>query len=206
MEVGTLPQVYSYTRVSSKDQNEKRQLQEFLQLGIAETNVIVEKTSGKTFNRAKYRQLLKILKPNDTLYIQSVNRLGRDYDGILEQWNKLTREMKVVVRVTSLPILNTDNPALSLTDKLIRDMTLLSQAFNAEQEWHNIKNNQAQGIAIAKKDGKHLGRPKRKLPKKFADTYARWISGEITADMAMKILRLKKTTFYRMVKEYGLKY
>jgi len=189
--------------VSSEDQNEKRQLQEFLQLGITRENIFIEKTSGKTFNRKVYRKLLKVLKPGDTLYINSINRLGRDYDGILEQWNKLTRENGVVIKVTTLPILNTDNSILTLTDKFIRDITLLSQAYNAEQDWHYIKTSQAQGIAIAKADGKHLGRPKAKYPENFADIYIKWKNDEITSAMAMEELGLTTTTFYRMIKEFS---
>jgi len=196
--VGTLSN-YAYIRVSSEDQNEKRQLQEFLQLGIEEENIFIEKTSGKTFNRKVYRKLLKVLKPNDTLYINSIKRLGRDYDGILEHWNKLIREKKVIVKVTTIPILNTDNPLLTLTDKFIRDITLLSQAYSAEQDWQYIKDSQAHGIAIAKKDGKHLGRPKTEYPADFLDIYIKWKNREITSAMAIEILGLTKSTFYRMV-------
>ena len=102
-----------------------------------------------------------------------------------------------------MPILNTDNRILSLTDKFTRDITLLGQAFNAEQEWHNIKNNQAQGIAVAKKVGIQFGRPKLEYPENFSDTYNKWKNKEITPATAMEILGLKKTNFYKMVKEFS---
>ncbi|MCL1820778.1 MAG: recombinase family protein [Oscillospiraceae bacterium] len=193
---------YGYIRVSYKDQNEKRQLQELLKLGIARENIFIEKASGKDFKRDEYKKLLKILKPNDALYIQSVNRLGRNYDEILEQWSKITKRKKVNIKVIDLPILNTDNRANTLTEKFTRDITLLGQAFNAEQEWHNIKNSQAQGIAIAKKEGKRFGRAKTEYPANFLETYVKWKNKEIKTATAMEVLELSARVFYRMVKEY----
>ena len=199
--------IYGYTRVSTKEQNEERQVNDLLRMGITKSNIIIEKTSGKTFNRKKYNRLLKTLKTGDTLYIQSIDRLGRDYDGILAEWHKLTKYKKITIKVLDTPILNTDNPSCSLTDKFIKDVTLLSLAFNAEQEWENIRSRQAQGIAIAKEKGKHLGRPKSTPQYKAKDfnVIEQWKDQIISEAEAMKRLRKGRTSFYKLVKAYEQK-
>lgn len=196
--------VYAYSRVSAKDQNEERQVNEFLAMEIPRQNIFIEKISGKTFNRKTYGRLLKLLKAGDTLYIESIDRLGRDYDGILEQWNKLSKKKKIIIRVLNTPILNTDNPFDSLTDKFIKDVTLLSLAFNAEQEWQNIKHRQSQGIANAKAKGKHLGRPKAPISYRENDfaIIEQWKNRTISEADAMKLLRKGRTSFYKLVRIY----
>jgi DNA invertase Pin-like site-specific DNA recombinase len=194
-------EVYAYVRVSSTDQNEARQLNEFLKLGINKSNIIVEKTSGKTFNRKKYNQLVKHLKEGDTLYISSIDRLGRDYSGIIEEWNKLVITKRVTLKVLDMPLLDTDRKSGNLIDRFIRDITLLTLAFQAEQEWLNIKARQAMGIAVAKENGKHLGRPKAIYSEKEMAVIEEWRQGLVSLDEALKQLKRKKSAFYRLVKK-----
>jgi len=198
---------YGYIRVSSKDQNEERQISAMAKKGIFLNNIFIEKTSGKTFNRTAYNKLLKTLKPDDTLHIGSIDRLGRDYDGILEEWRKLTKEKRIIIKVLDTPILDTDKNSSSLVDKFIKDITLLSLAFNAEQEWHNIKARQADGIANAKSKGKHLGRPKAKAPYTKHDflVIGKWKNQEISKIEAINELGKGRTTFYKLVKMYEQK-
>jgi DNA invertase Pin-like site-specific DNA recombinase len=194
-------------RVSTKEQNEERQVNAMLAVGVSIHNIFIDKATGRTFDRKKYNKLLKILKPGDVLYIESIDRLGRDYDGILAEWNKLTKGKKVIIKVSSKPVLDTDSPCCSLTDKFIRDLTLLSLAYNAEQEYHHIKYRQAQGIAIAKEKGKHLGRPKAPyvLRKRDIVIIEQWKSRKVSEAQAMKLLRKGRTSFYKMVKIYEQK-
>ena len=191
---------YAYGRVSSDGQNAARQLNEFLKLGIPKSNIIIEKVSGKDFNRKKYNNLLKRLKCSDCLYIDSIDRLGRDYDGIISEWNKLTKEMKVIVKVLDMPLLNSDKKITTLVDKFVRDTVLLTLAYQAEQEWQNIKTRQKAGIAIAKESGKHLGRPKTVHSKKEIRVVSDWQNGLLSLDAAMQKLGRKKTSFYRLVR------
>ena len=193
--------IYAYVRVSSKNQNEARQISELSRLGICRNNIIIEKASGKNFNRNKYNQLVKRLNAGDVLYISSVDRLGRDYDGILSEWNRLVRKKKVVLKVLDMPLLDTDKKNDSLIDRFVRDMTLLTLAFQAEQEWQNIKARQAMGIAVAKEKGKRLGRPKAVYSEHERKVIEDWNQGLVGLDEAMKRLDRKKTAFYRLVQK-----
>ena len=188
-------EIYAYGRVSSTGQNEERQVKEFLKLGISKDKIIIEKVSGKNFNRNKYHQLVRRLRAGDILYIHSIDRLGRDYIGILEEWNKLVRHKKVIIRVIDMPLLNTDKKSDSLIDRFIQDITLLTLAFQAEQEWQNIKARQAMGIALAKEKGKHLGRPKPVYTEKDMKVIEEWQQGLVSLDEALKLLKRKKSAF-----------
>ena len=144
---------YAYVRVSTGKQNVARQLHEVCKIGIPKRNIFIEKASGKCFNRQRYHELIKKLKSGDILYISSIDRLGRDYDGILSEWNRLTNTMNIVVIVLDMPILNTDRRATELLDKFVIDIVLSTLAYQAEQEWRNNKTRQKAGIAVAKKEG-----------------------------------------------------
>jgi len=192
---------YAYIRVSSAEQNEARQIKEITKLGINKNNIFIEKASGKSFNRQKYNQMLNLLNAGDTLYINSIDRIGRDYDGIISEWNKLTKETKVTIKVLDMPLLDTDKKIDNLLDRFLRDMTLLTLAFQAEQEWQNIKSRQEAGIAVAKEMGKHLGRPKKKYSDKEIKVISDWQQGFITINEAMQKLNKKKSSFYRLVQK-----
>jgi len=192
---------YAYVRVSTGKQNVARQLQEAYKLGIPKRNIFIEKASGKSFNRQKYHELIKRLKSGDTLYISSIDRLGRDYDGIISEWNKLTKEMRIIVIVLDMPILNADRRTTELLDKFVTDIVLSTLAYQAEQEWHNNKTRQKAGIAVAKKEGKHMGRPRASYSEHDKQIVMNWQSGLLSLGDAMKKSGRKKSAFYRLVQE-----
>ncbi|MCL1863460.1 MAG: recombinase family protein [Defluviitaleaceae bacterium] len=194
-------QTYAYIRVSSDYQNVSRQVRDMTKLGIKKRNIIIEKASGKNFNRKKYLQLLENIKEGDTLYISSIDRLGREYDGIIREWNKITKVLKVIIKVLDSPILDTDKKHLTLMEKYLQDMALLTLAFQAEQEWRNIKERQKAGITIAKEKGIPLGRPKIVRSEKEIYTIKAWQNGVINVSEAMQKLNLKKSAFYKLANE-----
>lgn len=193
---------FAYIRVSTKEQNEDRQVNEVLTYGIDQINIVIEKQSGKTFDRKGYKSLIRKIESGDTLLIHSIDRLGRNYDEIIEQWNLLTKKKQVIIKVLDMPVLNTDVSTQDLIQKYTRDITLISLAFNAEQELRNNKSRQAGGIKAAKEKGKHLGRPKaiRKLTKKECEIFAAWKRKELTPQQCMKALNMKKSIFYNVAK------
>ncbi|MCL1820429.1 MAG: recombinase family protein [Oscillospiraceae bacterium] len=192
---------YGYGRVSTKEQNTDRQYFAFIELGVPEHNIFIDKQTGREFDRREYQRLLTLLKPSDLLIITSIDRLGRDYKAIQEQWRYITQEKQAHIRVIDMPILDTTNQKEGLLGVFICDLVLQILSYLSESTWENIKTNQRQGIERARQTGKHLGRPKKKRPNGFKNTYVMWKNGEITSTMAMKKLRLKKSTFYRMVKD-----
>lgn len=200
--------VFGYVRVSSKDQNEGRQIEKMKALGIAERNIFVDKASGKDFNRAEYQTLRRALQPGDLVYIDALDRLGRDYDGIIEEWKYITREIGADIVVLENEKLFDSRKFKEMGDigKLMEDQFLSLLSYVAEQERKKIRQRQAEGIALAKKQGKRIGRPPVKLTaeqrKQWADLYPRWKAGQIKAVEFMRLIGVKKTTFYKLVKEY----
>ena len=169
---------YGYVRVSTKDQNEDRQLEAMKQLEILEKNIYVEKISGKDFNRPVYQKLVKKLRADDLLYIKSIDRLGRNYEEILEQWRILTKEKKVDIIVLDMPLLDT-RIGKYIMGTFLSDIVLQVLSFVAENERSNIKQRQAEGIAVAKAKGVRFGRPPKPLPKDFHKIYKKWKDGKI---------------------------
>lgn len=165
---------YGYVRVSTKDQNEDRQLEAMKQLEISEKNIYVEKISGKDFNRPVYQKLVKKLRADDLLYIKSIDRLGRNYEEILEQWRILTKEKKVDIVVSDMPLLDTRR-GKDLMGTFLSDIVLQVLSFVAENERSNIKQRQAEGIAVAKAKGVRFGRPPKPLPKDFHKSFNRFL-------------------------------
>jgi len=194
-------QKYAYVRVSSKNQKVSRQVQAIMKLGVNKNNIIVEKASGKDFRRNEYLQMLEKLQAGDTLYISSIDRLGRDYDGIITEWHRLTKKLNVIIIVIDTPILNTDKAPATLMEKYLQDMTLIVLAFQAEQEWQNIKARQKAGITIAKEKGTILGRPRIVRTEKEIDIMQAWKNGTIKLNEAMLKLDLKKSAFYKLANE-----
>jgi len=194
--------IFGYARVSSKEQNTDRQYFALREAGVPERNIFIDKQTGREFNRKAYQKLLVLIKPNDLLIITSIDRLGRNYKIILEQWRYITQDLQAHIRVLDMPILDTTNQKEGLLGVFICDMVLQVLSYLADSTWENIKTNQRQGIERARQAGKHLGRPKRKLPPNFEEVYIKWKNGEITALMAMETLGLRKTTFYRVVREH----
>jgi len=194
-------QKYAYVRVSSKNQKVSRQIKSIMDLGVSQSNIIVEKASGKDFKRTEYQQMLTKLNKADTLYISSIDRLGRDYDGIISEWHRLTKKLGVIVKVIDHPILDTDAMPTTLIEKYLQDMTLLTLAFQSAQELQNIKERQKAGIIIAKEKGIPLGRPKIVRSDKEINTIKAWQAGVINLGEAMQKLNLKKSAFYKLANE-----
>ena len=192
--------IFGYARVSADDQNEARQTEALLAAGVDERFIFVDKASGRDFNRAEYQVLIRALREGDTLIIKSIDRLGRNYNEITEQWRLITKEIKAHIKVLDLPLLDTTANNRDLTGTFIADIVLQILSYVAETERLNIRQRQAEGIKLAKESGKHLGRPRAEFPPKFDELYASWKRGEITATAAMARLGLKRTTFYKLVK------
>ena len=192
---------FGYCRISDKDQNEGRQVQAMLDIGILESDIYIDKQSGKDFDRPKYQELKKVLRQGDILYIKSIDRLGRNYKEIKREWEGITQNIKTDIKVLDMPLLDTTLHK-DLLGTFISDLILQVLAYVSENERINIKQRQAEGIELAKARGKHMGRPKKNIDKAFIDVYLKWRAKDITAVTAMKLLELKPNTFYRRVKEY----
>lgn len=192
--------VYGYVRVSSVEQNEDRQLIALENVGVAKRNIFTDKQSGKDFERGQYKRLLKKLKPGDLLYILSIDRLGRNYIEIQEQWRVLTKEKGVDIGVIDMPILDT-HKGKDLLGTFIADLVLQILSFVAQTERENIRSRQAQGIAAAKKRGVKFGRPKKELPANFKRIVTKWRRKEITGREAAKQCGMPLSTFRSKAKE-----
>ncbi|MDR2558164.1 MAG: recombinase family protein [Oscillospiraceae bacterium] len=191
---------YGYIRVSSIDQNEDRQLIELQALKISPKNIYIDKQSGKDFNRPKYQELLKQSKNGDLLYIKSIDRLGRNYEEIQNQWRLLTKEKGVDIAVIDMPLLDT-RLHKDLIGTFISDVLLQVLSFVAHHERMNILQRQAEGIRAARLRGVHLGRPAVKVPENFTETVKQWERGEITTKAVLERTGLKESTFYRRYRE-----
>ena len=190
----TISTTYGYIRVSTREQNEDRQLIALREMSIPEQNIFMDKQSGKDFNRPQYKKLVKKLKPDDLLYIKSIDRLGRNYEEIQNQWRILTKEKKIDIVVLDMPLLDTRR-GKDLMGTFLSDIVLQVLSFVAENERTNIRQRQAEGIAAAKAKGIRFGRPPLPLPESFHENYQRWKSGEITCTAAARACGLPLSTF-----------
>ncbi len=188
--------MYGYIRVSSKEQNEDRQLVAMREYGIAEKNMVVDKQSGKDFERPGYKRLMRKLKPEDTLVIKSIDRLGRNYDEILEQWRILTKEKRVNIVVLDMPLLDTRN-GRDLTGTLIADIVLQLLSYVAQTEREFIKQRQREGIEAARLNGVHLGRKAMERPENYEEVRDLWQRGAVSGRQAAELLGVAHTTFRR---------
>ena len=180
--------------MSTRDQNEDRQFIALREMAVPEGNIFMDKQSGKDFNRPQYKKLIRKLKPDDLLYIKSIDRLGRNYGEILEQWRILTKEKKIDIVVLDMPLLDTRR-GKDLMGTFLSDIVLQVLSFVAENERTNIRQRQAEGIAAAKAKGIRFGRPPLPLPENFHENYQRWKSGEITCTTAARACGLPLSTF-----------
>ena len=185
---------YGYVRVSAKDQNEDRQMIAMKEVGLDEKNIYLDKESGKHFKRRQYGKLLKRLKRDDLLYIKSIDRLGRNYEEILEQWRYLTKKKCVDIVVLDMPLLDTRR-GKDLMGTFLSDIVLQLLSFVAENERTNIRQRQAEGIAAAKARGIRFGRPPKPLPKNFHRAYQQWKNGKITGTAAAKLCGMPLSSF-----------
>lgn len=194
---------YGYVRVSSLDQNEDRQMIELQKKQIPEKNIYMDKLSGKNFERPAYKRLFKKLKQGDLLYIMSIDRLGRNYVEIQEQWRILTKEKGIDIVVLDMPLLDT-RTGKDLMGTFISDLVLQILSFVAQNERENIKKRQAQGIAAAKARGVRFGRPEKPVPDDFGEIVKSWEKKEIKISDVVRICDMSEPTFYRRLREYRL--
>ena len=190
---------YGYVRVSSLDQNEDRQLMAMREAHIDQCNVYIDKQSGKDFKRPMYMKMLRRLKCKDLIYIKSIDRLGRNYKDVVEQWQYLTRVKKVDIVVIEMPLLDTRR-GKDLMGTFLSDIVLQVLSFVAENERMNIRSRQKEGIYAAKQRGVKFGRPPKSLPVNFNDIYRKWEDREITSYEASSLCGFSRTTFYDRVK------
>lgn len=193
--------IYGYVRVSTREQNEDRQLIALKESGVEEKNIFTDKQSGKDFERPKYKKLLRKLKKDDLLVIKSIDRLGRNYDEILQQWRLLTKDKGIDIVVLDMPLLDTRR-GKDLMGTFLSDIVLQILSFVAENERTNIRQRQAEGIAAAKARGVKFGRPQKPLPEGFQEAYLQWKKGEITGTAAAKACGMPLTTFRYCAKKF----
>jgi DNA invertase Pin-like site-specific DNA recombinase len=192
---------FGYIRVSSQDQNEGRQLESIKKIGIDSRDIFIDKQSGKDFDRAQYQLLKRIIRKGDILYIHSLDRFGRNKEEILQEWNDLTKSIQADIVVMDMPLLDTTKYKDSL-GTFIADLVLQILSWMAQEERDRIRKRQREGIDVALQNGVAFGRPKATITEEFKQAYNQWKSGEITAVSAMQEIGVKKTTFYKLVREY----
>ena len=196
--------IYGYVRVSSIEQNEDRQIIALKKTGVHDSHIFMDKQSGKDFHRANYVKLVSQLREGDLLYIVSIDRLGRNYEEIQNQWRMLTKEIGIDICVIDMPLLDTRN-GKDLMGTFIADLVLQILSFVAESERENIRKRQEQGIAAAKKRGVRFGRPESKVPDNFQSIVKLWERGNIKLEEVLEKCKMSKSTFYRKLREMQLK-
>ncbi len=196
-----MKKVYGYVRVSTREQNEDRQMIALKEVSVPERNVYMDKVSGKDFDRPMYRRLLRKLREGDLVYIKSIDRLGRNYEEILEQWRIITKERKADIAVLDMPLLDTRR-GRDLMGTFLSDIVLQVLSFVAENERGNIRQRQKEGIEAAKLRGVKFGRPSKPLPENFSQIYDRWITGEISGTEAAELCNISVPTLYRKAEKY----
>ena len=194
---------YGYARVSSTDQNAERQLIALLKNNVEEKNIYTDKQSGRDFKRPQYQKLVSRLNSGDLLYVLSIDRLGRNYEEIQNQWRVLTKEIGVDICVIDMPLLDT-RQGKDLMGTFIADLVLQILSFVAQNERENIKKRQSEGIAAAKKRGVRFGRPETPLPPNYAKVVKKLKNGSIQAREAFEAVNMSKSTFYRKLREFKL--
>ena len=192
---------YGYARVSTREQNEQRQIIGLMEFGLAERNIYVDKQSGKDFERTQYRRLMGRLKDGDLLVVKSIDRLGRNYAEILEQWRIITKEIRAAIVVLDMPLLDT-RKTNDLTGTLIADIVLQLLSYVAQTEREFIHQRQAEGIAAAKMRGVKFGRKPLPLPENFAEVYTAWRAKKLTLKQAASACNLSAGTFYAKAQKF----
>lgn len=191
---------YGYVRVSTTTQNVDRQLDEMFKQGLDEKQIYIDKQSGKDFERPNYQKMKKRLKENDLLIIKSIDRLGRNYEMIIEEWSSITKDIKADIVVLDFPLLDTRTDNKNLVGKFISDIVLQVLSFVAQNERENIRQRQAEGIKIAKEKGIHMGRPPYQITSNFIQVFKSYCNKEITSVVAASLLNISRGTFIKYVK------
>ena len=192
--------IYGYARVSSKEQSLDRQIKSLIENGVEERFIFIDKQSGKDFNRSQYQVLKNALRENDVLVIKSIDRLGRNYNMIIEEWRDITKNIKADIKIIDLPIINTDRNK-ELLGTVISDIVLGLLSFVAQQEREFIRQRQKEGINNAMNKGVKFGRPKINKPENFDEIVEKWERKEIKTKEAMQVLNLKPNTFYNLINQ-----
>ena len=195
--------MYGYARVSTREQKEDRQIIAMREFGVEDMRIVVEKQSGKDFDRPQYKKLVSDLASGDILVIKSIDRLGRNYDEILEQWGYLTKQREVDIVVLDMPLLDTRS-GRDLTGTLVADIVLQLLSYVAQTEREMNRQRQAEGIAAAKERGVRFGRERIPMPEGFEELAEDWCHGRISATQAGRELGLSRYTFTRRAKEWGI--
>lgn len=193
--------IHGYARVSTKEQTEARQITALKEAGVADRDIYIDKVSGKSFDRPEYQRLLNVIREGDLVVVLSLDRLGRNYTEVQEQWRYITDELGADIKVLDMPLLDTRANKDTIDSRFVSDLVLQILSYVAAKERENIKARQAQGIANAKAQGKVLGRPKAVKPAQWDEIYSQWKEKKITAVAAMKVLGLKPNTFYKFANE-----
>ena len=196
-----MKEIFGYIRVSTKEQCEERQLIALRNFSVQDDNIFMDKLSGKDFNRPQYKKLLRKLKQGDILVIKSIDRLGRNYEEILDQWRIITKEKQADIVVLDMPLLDTRQTGRDLTGTFVADLVLQILSYVAQTERENIRQRQMEGIAAAKLRGVRFGRPRKLMPENFFILKERWEKREITSRQAAKELHIAQDTFLRWVRE-----
>lgn len=191
------PTSYGYIRVSTKEQHEDRQLIALREFPVREDRIYMDKLSGKNFDRPQYRKLIRRLRPGDVLVIKAIDRLGRNYDDIQEQWRIITKEIRADIVVLDMPLLDTRKKGRDLTGTFISDMVLQILSYVAQIKRENIRSRQAEGIAAAKAKGIRFGRSRKEIPDQFTGLYRSYREGSISARAAARLLGISHSTFLR---------
>ena len=199
--MGKIEKIYGYARVSTTEQNEDRQILSLKEMGVPEKNIFLDKMSGKNFERPQYKRLLKKLDDNSVLYIKSIDRLGRNYRDLSEQWRIITKEKGADVVVIDMPLLDTRREK-SLLGTFISDLILALLSYVAETEYQTIHQRQAEGIAAAKAKGFKFGRPPKALPSNFHEVYQKWKAGKLSVAEAARQCGMPRSTFYYKAQVY----
>ena len=195
--------IYGYVRVSSTDQNEERQMVALAEAGVSEKNIFMDKQSGKSFDRPQYKKLVKKLKTGDLLYVLSIDRLGRNYEEIQNQWRIITKEIGADICVLDMPLLDT-RQGKDLMGTFIADLVLQILSFVAQSERENIKKRQEQGIAAAKAKGVRFERPEIPLPDNFGKLVKDWEKKRTSFEETLRLCNMSEATFYRKLREYRI--
>ena len=196
--------VFGYVRVSSQEQNEDRQMIAMAEVGVPRENIYMDKQSGKDFERPQYKRLVKKLRDGDILFIKSIDRLGRNYEEILNQWRIITKEKRTDIVVLDMPLLDTRRDK-NLLGTFISDIVLQLLSFVSENERVNIRQRQAEGIAAAKKRGVKFGRPIKEMPEDFAEIIEKWEKKVLTTDEITTAYGISESTFYRRLREHNIR-
>lgn len=193
---------FGYIRVSTKEQCEERQIIALRNFPVPEDKIFVDKLSGKDFNRPQYQKLLRKVRPGDILVVKSIDRLGRNYEEILNQWRIITKEKRVDIVVLDMPLLDTRQTGKDLTGIFVADLVLQILSYVAQSERENIHQRQMEGISAAKLRGVRFGRPRKPIPENFSDVKKRWETGIISSRQAARELHIAQDTFLRWVREH----